>query len=119
MRSRAGTTVASTAGSTADAPASVGDQTMFAPPSSEPVLVPDESSSSRAAVDSVSGRSNESFSSPPSRTPSPMTAMMAMNQATRAMTGRRTAHADKPGMTPTFTSSDETAHAEASASDCK
>ena len=95
---RRGTTCSATAGSTAVPVA--GDHTMVAPPSSRLVSVPLDASRSVATFDSVSGRSKESFSSPPTWVPRPTTTTRATSQETRAITGRRTAQADKPGMGP-------------------
>ncbi len=77
-----------------------GDQTMDAPPSSLLVSVPLVARRSVATFDSVLGRSNLSFSVPPNAWPRPTTAISATNHAMRAMTGRRTAHVDRPGMDP-------------------
>ena len=93
---KVGVISASTAGSTA-LPV-VGDHTMVAPASYEPVLAPEDASRSVAVFDSVLGRSKESFSEPAKAPPTPNTATTAMNQAMRAKTGRRTAQLDNPGI---------------------
>ena len=93
-----GTTAAAVASSTADPVA--GDHTMVAPPSSRLVSVPLVCSRSVAVFDSVFGSSNLSFSVPPTVSPRPTIATRATSHETSAMTGRRTAHADRIGMNP-------------------
>ena len=101
---RSGVMACSTAGSVT-VPV-VGDQTIRAA-LSPPALGGIVESISVAIVDSVSGNANESLSSPPRRVPARMTTPIAMNQATMAQTGLRTAQRDRAPMRTPLTSGDQ------------